>query len=183
MGFTFENGAFGGVTNVYNIDCSNSPGMVLHLGLGRGKANGSSPQPKRCPITTKLGSDLLCTSASSCKGSTAPDGFNTETWGGSDAVFGGNAPVDLDKGATLFYWKQDATREDIPDGYSGAYLKDGILVIHPTTSASDDGDDLLSDGDGTVESPQDLSSPTLTPPGSNNSGNMQSVNIDDDDDL
>lgn len=182
MGFTFENGAFGAVTNVYNIDCSNSPGMVLHLGLGRGsKANGSSPQKKRCPITAQLGSDLLCTSASSCKGSTPPDGFNTEVWGGSDAIFGGNTPVDLSKGATLFYWKKDADERDVPDGYFAAYLQDGILVVHPMVNDDSDGDELIS-GDDDVGSPQDLlSPPTLTPPGATGDG-MGSVSIDDDDD-
>jgi len=134
MGFIFSEGAFTGFTGtIVNVDCTGSPGMTVHFGLGGGysRANGSSPQTKRCPITKQLGPDTLRKCANACKDSTPPEGFNVEIWGGSDAIFSGNTPVGLNKGDTLFFWREGATQSDIPEGFEGDYLKDGILVVSP----------------------------------------------------
>lgn len=179
MGFVFEKGAFEGFEGqVTNIDCTGSPGIVLHLNLGRGsRASGNGLQKKRCPVTTKLSADQLSTCAAACHGATAPEGFNSEVWGGSATIFGGEVPATLNKGGTLFFWKEGATEADIPDGYEGEYLKDGILVIRP--QGSDEVVEVLNDSNDA--SPHSLV-PPLDHPGDAPQGNLNPVDLGLDDD-
>lgn len=205
MSFVFNNCSIGDGAQFITVEAGAS--LTLNLGGGyRTSTNTSTANTTRCPLKLAEYKAQLKSWAQRCTNTQAPQGFNTETWGGSPKVFDdGATPQGLNKGDTLFFWKEGVTNpnsEPIPKGFEAVYAKDGVLIVvptpgdnndttpdtqnnHPNTpnadqaDLDDDGEDELSGADASLEVPQGLDP---WDDDDDEGGAMPTINHDDDDD-
>ena len=154
MSFVFNNCTIGDGAQFITVEAGAS--LTLQLGSGYRTANNSTANSARCPLKLSEYKSQLKGWAQRCAKTQAPEGYHTETWGGSPKVFDdGAAPSGLNKGDALFFWKggvTDPKNHPTPEGFEAVYALEDILIVAPTNGdehlvASTDQANLDADGE------------------------------------
>lgn len=145
MSFVFNNCTIGDGAQFITVEAGAS--LTLQLGSGYRTANNSTANNStaRCPLKLADYKAELKSWAQRSSGSQAPEGYQTETWGGSPKVFDdGVPPQGLSKGDTLFFWKSGVTdpkSHPVPEGFEAVFALNDVFIIVPVLSGDHSGDD------------------------------------------